>query len=104
MHCNPAHFGVRTKKYKLIFYYGVDYVPGGRDLWGGRNGFVTPATWEFYDMESDPDEMRNEYKNPKYAKIIVELKEEILRQRKELGEEDDKYSHIQKIIDEHWND
>ncbi|MFI3289629.1 MAG: sulfatase [Rikenellaceae bacterium] len=104
MHCNPAHFGVRTKRYKLMFFYGVDYVPGGRNLWGGRNGLVTPAAWEFYDLESDPDEMRNEYKNPKYAKIIADLKEEILRQRKELNEGDEKFPHIQKIIDEHWND
>jgi N-acetylglucosamine-6-sulfatase len=24
-HVNPAHFGVRTKNYKLIFFYGSDY-------------------------------------------------------------------------------
>ncbi|MFR9566576.1 MAG: sulfatase [Rikenellaceae bacterium] len=103
-HSNPAHFGVRTKDYKLIFYYGVDYVPGGRNLWGGRNGWVTPVAWEFYDMKADPHEMRNEYKNPKYAKIIADLKGEILRQREELNEGDEKYPHIQQIIDKHWND
>ncbi|MFI3269735.1 MAG: sulfatase [Rikenellaceae bacterium] len=102
-HCNPAHFGVRTKRYKLIFFYGVDYVPGGRNLWGGRNGLITPSAWEFYDMERDPQELKNEYKNPKYAKIIADLKQEILRQRKELNEEDTKYPHIQKIINENWN-
>ncbi len=103
-HNNPAHFGVRTKKYKLIFYYGVDFVPGGRNLWGGRNGLITPAAWEFYDLSVDPSEMHNEYKNPKYSKVIADLKEEILRQRKELNEGDEKYPHIQQIIDEHWND
>ncbi len=103
-HCNPAHFGVRSKRYKLIFYYGVDFVPGGRNLWGGRNGLVTPPAWEFYDMKADPHEMRNEYKNPKYADIIADLKGEILRQRKELNEGDEKYPHIQQIIDKHWND
>ena len=24
-HNNPAHFGIRTKDYKLIFFYGLDY-------------------------------------------------------------------------------
>ncbi len=102
-HSNPAHFGVRTLDYKLIFFYGVDYVPGGRNLWGGRNGWVTPAGWEFYDLRNDPKEMKNEYDNPKYKDIIAELKEEMLRQRKLYNEEDTKYPHIQKIIDENWN-
>ena len=104
MHSNPSHFGVRTKKHKLIFFYGVDRVPGGRNLWGGRNGWVTPAGWEFYDLEKDPCEMKNEYNNPAYAKVIKELKAEILKQRKELNEEDEKYPHIEAIIKEHWND
>ena len=104
MHSNPSHFGVRTKKHKLIFFYGVDRVPGGRNLWGGRNGWVTPVGWEFYDLEKDPKEMKNEYKNPAYAQIIKELKQEILKQRKDLNEGDEKYPHIQKLINDHWDD
>ncbi len=103
-HSNPSHFGVRTKQYKLIFYYGIDRVPGGRNLWGGRNGWVTPIAWEFYDLKADPQEMKNEYKNEKYAAIIKDLKDEIIRQRAQLNEGDAKYPHIQKIMDEHWND
>ncbi|MFR9581898.1 MAG: sulfatase [Rikenellaceae bacterium] len=103
-HSNPAHFGIRTKEYKLIFFYGVDFVPGGRNLWGGRNGWVTPAAWEFYDLKKDPKEMRNEYNNPEYKDVIAKMKTRLLEVREELNETDEKYPHIQKIIDEHWND
>ena len=103
MHSNPSHFGIRTKKYKLMFFYGVDRVPGGRNLWGGRNGWVTPPGWEFYDLEKDPKEMRNEYYNPEYAEVIAKMKNDLQAERKNLNEEDTKYPHIQKIIDEHWN-
>lgn len=103
-HSNPAHFGLRTKDYKLVFYYGVDFVPGGRNLWGGRNGWITPPAWEFYDLTKDPKEMHNEYKNPHYKKIIADLKKRLIKERKELNETDEKYPHIQKIIDRHWND
>ncbi len=103
-HSNPAHFGIRTKEHKLIFFYGVDFVPGGRNLWGGRNGWVTPVAWEFYDLKKDPKEMRNEYNNPEYKDIIAKMKTRLLEVREELNETDEKYPHIQKIIDEHWND
>ena len=49
-HDNPAHFGVRTKDFKLIFFYGVDYtdthngnVVENRD--GNRFWKDTPAGW-----------------------------------------------------------
>ncbi|EMI15303.1 Sulfatase domain protein [Rhodopirellula maiorica SM1] len=105
-HANPAHFGIRTKKYKLIFYYGAYYKTKDKikqDGWG-RYDFDTPAAWEFYDLEKDPQEMQNEYGNPKYREIISKLKEELKSKRKKLNEEDGDYPHIQKIIDEHWND
>jgi len=88
----PAHFGIRGERYKLIFFYGA--APRG-----GRN---TPAAWEFYDLEKDPSEMKNEYSNPEYAKIIAGMKVQLRNTRKELGETDEKYPHIQKIIDENW--
>ena len=39
-HVNPAHFAIRTQRYKLIFYYGCDVYPDGRTGWGTRNNFV----------------------------------------------------------------
>jgi len=89
----PAHFGVRSDRYKLIFFYGA--TPGG--------GQRTPAAWEFYDLQNDPNEMKNEYANPKYASIIADLKAELKRQREELKETDEAYPKLQAIIDANWD-
>jgi len=64
----------------------------------------TPAAWEFYDLKNDPEETVNRYADPKYAEIIKELKGELKRLRTELNETDDKYLHIQKVIEAHWDD
>ncbi|MCP4257991.1 MAG: sulfatase [Planctomycetes bacterium] len=94
-HDNPAHFGVRTKEYKLIFFYGQNYKKGGPK--------PTRPGWELYDMKNDPYEMNNLYGKRKYAAIIKELKTELLRLRKKYNETDDRYPHIQKVIDEYWD-
>lgn len=94
-HDNPAHFGVRTKKYKLIFFYGQNYKKGGPK--------PTRPGWELYDMENDPHEMNNIYDDPKYTAVTKELKTELLRLRKKYNETDEKYPHIQKVIDEYWD-
>ena len=107
-HANPAHFGIRTKDYKLIFFYGKYWkdakVEKNIEGWGSRYSFDTPAGWELYDLKKDPHEMRNEYGNPEYASVIAGLKKQLLEKRKELNEEDTDFPHIQKVIDEHWND
>ncbi|MCX7012964.1 MAG: sulfatase, partial [Candidatus Sumerlaeota bacterium] len=93
-HYNPAHFGVRAKRYKLIFFYGVNYKGGG---------IPTPPGWEFYDLEKDPEEMNNAYGDPAYASVIADLKQKILALREKYGETDNNYPAIQAIIDKHWN-
>lgn len=107
-HANPAHFGIRTKDYKLIFFYGKYWkdarVEKNIEGWGSRYGFDTPAAWEFYDLKKDPLEMQNEYTNPEYAEIIAKMKIELVEKRKELNEEDTNYPHIQEVIDAHWDD
>ncbi|WP_233783196.1 sulfatase family protein [Flavivirga eckloniae] len=111
-HANPAHFGIRTKEHKLIFYYGKYWVDTdnpdaewNKSSWGNRFTMHTPPAWEFYDLTKDPKEMNNAYKNPAYKDIIANLKEQLIAKRKELNEEDgEKYPHIQKVIDAHWND
>jgi arylsulfatase A-like enzyme len=94
-HDNPAHFGVRTKQYKLIFFYSQNYKKRGPK--------PTPPGWELYDMKNDPHEMNNLYNDPKYTTIITELKKELLQLRKKYNETDEKYPHIQRVIDEYWN-
>lgn len=106
-HANPAHFGIRTKDYKLIFFYGRFWkdtqVESNIEGWGNRYDFETPAGWEFYDLKNDPNEMDNRYNDPRYAEIIKKLKSELAQKRKDLNEEDGNFPHIQKIIDENWD-
>jgi N-acetylglucosamine-6-sulfatase len=102
---NPAHFGVRTHRYKLIFFYGVDYEdPPRTDYWGSQADIVTPPGWELYDIQADPHEMTNLYGRSEYSDIVKELKAKLRSLREELNETDSNYPHIQKIIDEHWTD
>lgn len=88
----PGHFGIRTQRYKLIFFYGS--LPTGDDR--------TPAAWELYDLEKDPAEMQNQYANPEYAEVVAELKSELRKQRASLNETDENYPVLQKIINDNW--
>ncbi len=110
-HQNPAHFGIRSKKYKLIFYYGKYWVDTkdpdaewNKASWGNDFTHDTPPAWEFYDLTKDPKEMNNAYTDPAYKETIAELKKQLIQMREDLNETDANYPHIQKVIDEHWND
>lgn len=41
---------------------------------------------EFYDLEQDPEECRNEIENPCYSGIVAEMKERMLRFLVETGD------------------
>jgi arylsulfatase A-like enzyme len=78
-----AHFGVRTKRYKLIYYYGLPL-----DATGAKPRPTKPE-WELFDLEKDPREMYNVYGKPEYTGIAEKLKAELIRLRKELEDEDE---------------
>ncbi len=110
-HQNPAHFGIRTKNYKLIFYYGKYWVdtddPNAKwnaGSWGNDFTRHTPPAWEFYDLTKDPKEMNNAYKDPAYQETIAALKQQLIEMREDLNETDANYPHIQEVIDAHWED
>ncbi|WP_339706619.1 sulfatase [uncultured Kriegella sp.] len=110
-HQNPAHFGIRTKDYKLIFFYGRYYVDTdnpnsewNKKSWGNDFATHTPAAWEFYDLKKDPKEMNNAYGDVAYEEVISDLKKRLIKLRDDLNETDAKYPHIQKVIDAHWQD
>ena len=98
-HYNPAHFGIRTNRYKLIFFYGTGY---GSKLDPKHEN--THPGWELYDLQQDPYEMNNLYDKPDNQNLIRELKSKLQKMRMEIEEDDSKYPEIQKIIEEHWDD
>ncbi len=93
----PAHFGIRTERYKLIFFYGA---PLGMP---GAHKESTPPSWEFYDLHSDPSETHNAYGDPQYQGIILDLKSQLKKLRQDLGDTDANSPLMQTILAAHWN-
>jgi len=79
-HGVPAHYGIRTRRYKLVYYYGK---PLGS---AGALPQETPPEWELFDLEKDPHEMNSVYGDPKLAKIQKQLTDEMFRLQKECGD------------------
>ena len=73
-----AHYGVRTHRYKLIYYY-ADALgqPGAIDE-------SKPPEWELFDLDEDPNELNNVYHDPAYADIAAELRGELRRLQEEV--------------------
>ena len=95
-HDVPAHYGVRTKDFKLVFYYGLPL-----DAPGAKSAETRPG-WELYDLRSDPLEMKNVYGDPAYKDVAASLKAELLRLKSELGDDDETYPALMAIRDKHW--
>lgn len=91
-HDNPGHVGIRTKEYKLIFYYGSDY----------KGKMRTPPGWELYDLRNDPAEIVNQYDNPEYGSTVADLKKQLAALRKTVGDDHADFPEIQAIFDEFW--
>jgi len=80
IHKAPAHYGYRTERYKLIYFYN-----DGLGLPGA--GFYSyPPEWELYDLETDPLEVRNVYGDPAYAEIREQLKADMWREQQRLAD------------------
>ena len=67
----PSHYGIRTDKYKLIYYYGLQ-----------RMGHQPDSCWELYNLEEDPHERVNVYNKPQYDEVIERLKGKLKELRK----------------------
>ncbi|MFZ6025491.1 MAG: sulfatase [Bacteroidota bacterium] len=61
-HTVLQHLGVRTDRYKLIYFYTVN-------------------EWQLYDLKNDPTEQKNLIMDKKYAGVLVNMKKELLRLR-----------------------
>jgi len=95
-HDNPAHYGLRTQRYKLIFFYGLPLdAPGAVKK-------PTPAYWELYDLEKDPHEMNNVIADPAYASVVKSLKERLQAEKERVGDTDEKYPELMKVRKTAW--
>ena len=61
-HRVAAHYGVRTERHKLVYYYET-------------------GEWELFDLLDDPQEMGSVYDEPDRAELVATLKTELLRLR-----------------------
>src|ERR1022692_977581 len=68
-HQVQPHYGVRTERYKLIYYNRIDQ-------------------WELFDLKNDPHELKNTYADPANGKIVAGLRSEMARLRRELNDHD----------------
>jgi arylsulfatase A-like enzyme len=87
----PAHLGIRTERYKLIYLYGQPL----RDIYEEE---PTKPAWEFYDLQKDPKELQNRYGNPAYKQEIERLKSQLLKLKKQVGDSDQQYPEMQSLI------
>jgi len=95
-HDNPAHYGIRTSDFKLIFFYGLPL-----DAKGAVRK-PTPPYWELYDLRKDPHEMNNVYHDPAYADVAKRLKAELLAIKERVGDGDEKYPELIEVRRAAW--
>lgn len=70
VHSVRRHYGVRTDRYKLIYFYNIN-------------------EWELYDLEKDPREMHSVYDDPAYAEIQADLKDQLTKLRAQYAVPED---------------
>ncbi|MDP8905247.1 MAG: sulfatase [Chloroflexota bacterium] len=77
-----AHYGVRTDRYKLVYYYAEPCAtPGAYDE-------RRVPEWELFDLAADPLELNSVYDDGRYADTVRELKGALRRLQQELGDTD----------------
>lgn len=92
----PAHLGIRTQQYKLSLFYGQSRKSTQRDQMPYNPG------WEFYDLQNDPNELRNAIKDPVYADTIIALKARLESLKLTLKDTSTAYPIIDSLIAQYW--
>jgi N-acetylglucosamine-6-sulfatase len=93
-HDNPGEMAIRTKRHKLIYFYGCDYEGGNQ----------TPPAWECYDLIKDPEEWNNVIDHPEYRETVASLKDQLARLRKEVGDDGSHYPACEAVVQAFWAD
>ncbi len=92
-HDNPGEMAMRTKDYKLIYFYGTNY----------KGGYQTPPAWELYDLKRDPSELNNVYDNPEYKNVRNQLKAQFAQLRTDIGDDGSHYPATEAVVQEFWD-
>ena len=71
VHMIPRHYGIRTKRYKLMHFYQFG------------------DEWELYDLKTDPDELSNVYGKKEVLDLQEKLKLRLKRIRKAYDDQSD---------------
>ena len=85
MHRDPvhnayAHYGIRSHDYKLIYWYKEDFGEKGAQPGGGE------PEWELFDLNKDPQEMRNVYHDPEYADVVSDMTRRLDAEMARIGD------------------
>ena len=81
IHRVAAHCGVWTRDFKLVHYYG-----DGCGQPGASSERRIPE-WELFDLARDPAEMESVFDDPAYADVAGDLRSQLVRQMRDLGDE-----------------
>jgi arylsulfatase A-like enzyme len=81
IHAAPAHYGIRTRDYKLIYYYGAGLgVPGASDR-------IFEPEWELYDLNADPTEVNNVANDPAYTDVKATMERKLAEYQERYADE-----------------
>jgi arylsulfatase A-like enzyme len=104
----PGHYGIRTRDYKLIFFYGMglgyshdELYPSGDWQFEGNEIVNTEPYWELYDLKNDPSEMNDVYSDPAYAHIRSRLTKQLFELKKQYDDPDEKYPELYLLTKDH---
>ena len=85
----PAHLGIRTARYKLVYFYDSDRGPDGVGPVRGAKPPNGTRYWEMYDLERDPHELRNVFADPYYRGTADWLFGRLVRLRQQYSDDRD---------------
>ncbi|NIG66792.1 sulfatase [Microbacterium sp. Be9] len=79
-HNVPGHYGYRDQRYKIIYFYN-----DGMCL-PGTGQFYYSGEWELYDLQQDPDELRNVFYDSAYREVRDRLITDLANAQRAVGD------------------
>jgi arylsulfatase A-like enzyme len=75
-----SHYGLRSHRYKLIYWYNSDLGQLG------AHGPNEPPEWELFDCEKDPLELMNVAEDPAYAAVFNDMLAQLDTRMADIGD------------------